>query len=278
MTCSYHTLIRTIDVLRLAPAIFMLILGSALIGAPPMLWAGDLHDAVRNKDIASVESILAGGADVDETDYVLGTPLHIAVLDGSEEIAKSLIHHGADVDAAGELQNNRPLHLAAEFGRASMLDLLLDNGATIDARNDIQRTPLMLAVVVGNAEAARLLLDRGADIEARESRQGDTPLILASFYGHLEIVKLLVENGADIHATDREGRASFRKAAMPPSYTRVGGPALLEYLKSKGADPNAREDSGLSVLEWAEDQDRAEQGNLVYTDIVKTVRRLGATE
>lgn len=157
-----------------------------------------------------------------------------------------------------------------------MLDLLLDNGATIDARNDIQRTPLMIAAVAGNVEAARLLLDRGADIEARELRQGDTPLILASFYGHLEIVKLLVENGADIHATDREGRASFRRAAIPPSYTRVGGPALLEYLKSKGADPNARDDSGLSVLEWAED--RAVQGDLVYTDIVKTVRGLGATE
>lgn len=259
-----------------APRRVLMSLLPPIILLPVVLSAGDLHDAVRNKDIAAVEAILAGGAEIDETDYVLGTALHIAVLDGSEEITRSLIRHGADVDAASELQDNRPLHLAAEFGRVSTLGLLLDSGATIEIGNDIQRTPLMIATIAGNVEAVRFLVDRGADIEARESRQDNTPLIAASFYGHLEIVKLLIDHGADIHATDRQGRTSFRRAATPPSYTRVGGPVLLEYLKSKGANVNAREDSGLSVLEWAED--RAVEGNLIYTDIVKILRRLGATE
>jgi ankyrin repeat protein len=246
---------------------------AGLLLLPSVLWAGDLHDAVRNKDIAAVKALLADGSDVDETDYVLGTALHIAVLDGSEEIARILIRKGADVDAASELQDNRPLHLAAEFGGASMLALLLDNGATVDARNDIQKTPLMNAAVAANVEAVRLLLDRGADFEAREEGHEDTPLIAASFRGHLDIVKLLIANGADIQATNREGRTAFRVAATPASYGRVGGAALLEYLASQGADVNARDDTGFSALDFAEY--RATEAEFIWAGIIKTVRRLG---
>ena len=190
-------LARTINVSRLPRALFMVVITSTLVGASSVLWAGALHDAVRNKDVAAVEAALAGDTDVDESDYVLGTALHIATLDGSEDIAGILLRHGADVDAAGELQSNRPLHLAAEFGRASMIELLLNNGATVDAKNDIQRTPLMVAAATGNVEVVRVLLDRGADIEARDEEEW-TPLHHAALQGHGEICTLLIEAGADI--------------------------------------------------------------------------------
>ena len=273
---SCFRLASPINIFQLARVLFMVVITSTLVGVPSALSAGALHDAVRNKDVAAVEAALAGDTDVDESDYVLGTALHIATLDGSEDIAGILLRHGADVDAASELQSNRPLHLAAEFGRASMIELLLDNGATVDAKNDIQRTPLMLAAATGNVEVVRILLDRGADIETRESRQENTPLIIAAVYGQLEIVNLLIEEGADIHATDREGRTALRVAATPPSYNRVGGPALIEYLASKGADLNARDDSGLSILEFA--KDRSTGGDFYWAEIIKTLERLGATE
>ena len=36
-------------------------------------FAGDLHEAVRAKDKGAVESLLIGGVEVDETDFILGT-------------------------------------------------------------------------------------------------------------------------------------------------------------------------------------------------------------
>lgn len=112
-------------------------------------FAGELHDAVRANDQASVDALLAEGAEVNESDFIPGTPLHIAALEGNSEIAKSLIERSADLEAVSEQQGSRSLHLAAEFGNVSVIALLLDNGANIEARDDHKRTPLLLRPVVG---------------------------------------------------------------------------------------------------------------------------------
>ena len=63
---------------------------------------------------------------------------------------------------------------------------------------------------------------------------------------------------------------------MCQSYSRVEGAALLEFLVSKGADPNTKDTSGLSPLVHAKHQ--AANGDLIYPKIVDALRRLGATE
>lgn len=63
---------------------------------------------------------------------------------------------------------------------------------------------------------------------------------------------------------------------MCQSYSRVEGAALLEFLVSKGADPNTKDTSGLSPLVHAKHQ--SANGDLIYPKIVDDLRRLGATE
>ena len=244
---------------------------------PSAAVAGELHDAVRAQDNAAVEALLASGAEVDETDFIIGTALHVAVSEGNSEIAGILIDHGADVEAVSEQQGSHALHLAAQFGDAAMLALLLDSGAEIEARDGYQRTPLYRGSAGGNADVVRLLLDRGAEVRAREGKYGETPLHEASHRGHLDVVRLLLDHGADIHATDNSGLTPFRVAAMPQSYSVVGGASLLEYLVAQGADPNAKDSSGLSVLAYAELQATA-GGDTLFQEIVLVLRRLGATE
>ena len=65
-------------------------------------------------------------------------------------------------------------------------------------------------------------------------------------------------------------------AIHPQSYSVVGGPALLEYLVAKGADPNTKDTSGLSVLGFAEEGARGDP--IYYREIVRVLRRLGAKE
>ena len=180
------------------------------------------------------------------------------------------------MEAVSEQQGSRPLHLAAQFGDAAMLALLLDNGANIEAHDHHQRTPLHRAASAGHSDAVRLLLGRGANVHAKEGKYGQTPLHEAAFQGHLDVVKLLLDHGADIHATDNTGLTAFRVAAMPQSYSAVGDASMLEYLVAKGADPNSKDTSGMSVLAHAEDEARGDYS--LYHEIVEVLRRLGATE
>ena len=238
--------------------------------------AGQLHDAVRARDNAAVEALLTAGVPVDESDYVLGTALHVSVAEGNTGIAGTLIARGADLEAVSEQQGSRALHLAAQFGNAPMVALLLDSGADIEARDDLERTPLSRAAAAGQVDAVRLLLDRGAKIDVREGRHGETPLHEAAHQGRFDVVKLLVEHGADVEAVDISGYTPFWVAAFPQSYTVVGDASLLEYLLAVGADPNVKDNSGMSILAYAGLQ--ARQGAVVFAEIARELRRLGATE
>lgn len=71
---------------------------------------GELHDAVRANNGDLVMSLLAEGADVDESDFLLGTALHVAVSEGRHEIARLLIGNGADLEAVSEQQGSRAMH------------------------------------------------------------------------------------------------------------------------------------------------------------------------
>ena len=185
---------------------------------------------------------------------MLGTPLHVAVAQGSVPLAKILISHGADLEAPSEDRGARAIHLAANFGDLEMLNLLLDGGADIEARDQTGQTPLLLAAATNNLKVVKVLLDRrDADKEASESGEGQTPLMRASRLGFLEIAVALVANGADINAVDNAGRSPLKLAATSISYISVGDGALIEYLVNNGADLNMKESAGYSALSWAMD-------------------------
>ena len=65
-------------------------------------------------------------------------------------------------------------------------------------------------------------------------------------------------------------------AASPPSYSVVGSSALLEFLLSKGLDPNAKDNAGITALSYA--RTNAGDGDLVWREIVEVLTKLGATE
>jgi len=247
----------------------------ALISATATSFAGELHDAVRANDNAAIESLLASGASVDESDLFLGTALHIAVSQGNVDIARILIDQGADLEAVSELRGARALHLAANFGAVPMLALVLDSGADTESRDDDGRTPLFRAAAQGHTEAVRLLLDRGAEVDAREGTKDRTPLMEAAFYGKFDVVRVLVTHGADINAADASGRTPLILAATAESFLNVGDGSLIEYLVGLGADIHAKDSAGHTPLAWAESSS-GRWGD--YKEIAEVLRRLGATE
>ena len=113
-------------------------------------------------------------------------PLGLAIFFRQPAIARVLIEHGADVNAAAEnAQRVAPLHAAAAVQDNGTLALLLERGADVNAKQQMDYTPLHGAASRGDVAAAKLLLAHGADRDARGS-DGMTPADIARKYGQGE--------------------------------------------------------------------------------------------
>ncbi len=93
--------------------------------------AKDLWEAVYNKDVIKVRSLLGQGADPnhqlywsDEWGYKQ-PPLHWACRRGYLDIVKTLVTHGARTDKGDGRYNMTPLHYACEGGHKEMVKYLI---------------------------------------------------------------------------------------------------------------------------------------------------------
>ena len=119
-----------------------------------------LYLAARDKSMKAAAALMAWRKiDVEARTGSDESPLMIAALNGTTDLAQQLIIKGADVNKTGWA----PLHYAATRGHLQMISLLLDKYAYIDAASPNGTTPLMMAAFYGTPPAVKLLLDAGAD-------------------------------------------------------------------------------------------------------------------
>ena len=117
-----------------------------------------------------------------------GTPLHVAAMEGYNEIAELLIAKGADVNA-WDGNGKTSLHLAAT---KEIVELLIDKGANVNAQRDNGDTPLDWA----NDELADLLRKHGGKYGSIHT---------AAAGGDTEAVKEFLAAGTDVNANDKWG-------------------------------------------------------------------------
>jgi ankyrin repeat protein len=218
----------------------------ALLCAVPLVGAEEIHDAVKNGDLAAVQRILAAQPDrIKALDERGSTPLHVAAMGGRLEIAAWLVDKGADLEAKNPT-GFTPLSLAVRSRRPDVVRFFLDKGADVNSESRFQTTPLFTAAESGNVEILRLLIGRkadvnhvspvfgsalhradymafpegakvlleaGADLGVKDQR-GQTPLHQAAMLGHVEIVRLFIEKGADLDALDRANRTPLHLAVL----------------------------------------------------------------
>lgn len=215
----------------------------ALLVAVPLAAADEIHEAVKNGDLAAVQRILAARPDlikaVDERGY---TPLHVAARGGRLEIASFLVEKGADLEAKNPT-GFTPLFLAVLGKRLDAVKLLLDKGADPNAQTRFQTTPLFMAAESGHVEVIRLLIERGAKVNSVSPFYG-TPLHRAAFMDFPEAAEVLLDAGADLKATDRHGRTPLHQAAQ------LGRVGIVRLFLERGADPNVVDSTNQTALHW----------------------------
>jgi len=205
---------------------------SAMVGAGILLsWGGAaraelrvdaaFRKAAEQGDTATMQSLLAEGADADRSDA-----MYAAIVVGQRRSIDFLLDHGADPNAwtRGRVRLPRgaegsPVFLAAKQGDVRLIKDLKSHGANLDAgdasRDSSGETPLLYAVGYGvqsrDWSAARLLIEAGADVN-RPDRSGTTALMRVVGYAHgeegLAVVKLLLARGANPDAKNHEGQSA----------------------------------------------------------------------
>ncbi|HEY0872027.1 MAG TPA: ankyrin repeat domain-containing protein [Vicinamibacterales bacterium] len=229
----------------------------------------DLIDAIRANDEARISGMLSNGGNPLKGRGPAGaTPLMYAALYGDKALVQKLLDGGADPNAADD---NAATALMWAIPDLEKTTLLLDRGASVAARSADGRTPLMIAAGLPGAEPiVRLLIERGAKVNERgPSLFGDaSPLILAAYNGDAATFRLLVEKGADLESDGVPALAFALRAQckscvdlvlpkLPPQALTIAmtigtpprGPALATPLfLARGADPNARNMNGLTML------------------------------
>ena len=153
-----------------------------------------LQRAVDSGDVASVNAIIARGADVNTRTEDGWTPLMLATIKGHTEIVQALLKQGADVNARNK-KGWTALMFAVSMGDIETMRVIIDGNAEIDARDNDGKTVLMQATGENNIESLRVLLEHGADVNVVD-RLGETALTIAARRGYPEIVELLKRAGA----------------------------------------------------------------------------------
>jgi ankyrin repeat protein len=285
-------------------------------GRPKSLDTGGLTPllyAARENCLACVDVLLANGADIDLPDPDGVSPVHLAIMNANWDLAKQLIETGADV-------NQWDIYGEAPLFTAIGLYTRIDGGrASIDPLNETDGMTIVRMLLDRGANPDMQLSFRPAGVRGSTHTRGSTPLIRAATNGDLEMVTLLLEYGADatLYMADRQtpihsvlaGRASEQGAlelirvlheagtdenvvALVNHREEVRGGTALHYavrkrykevireLASYGIDLNARDQDGLTALDYTQSRGFMPFMALqtpVYEEEASLLRELGAT-
>ena len=154
------------------------------------------------------------------------------------------------------------LHIAARYGKYDAAKTLIEHGAPVDAATRDGATPLLDATAGGDQDSdvaqrhkiAELLLARGANIEQRFGDEKRTLLQHAFFNQDPAEARFLLAHGADPHAP------SGTRNKMTPlmeGLSNFGSDEMLDIGLAAKMDVNAENSFGMTALFYASHADRA---------------------
>lgn len=138
----------------------------------------------------AVNSLVAAGANLHTIKNKQGeTLLMLAAREGHEEIVKTLVLQGTDVNAKSNKGHNA-MSYSSRYGHLAVVQYLLNHGAEVNITNNNGWTPLLKAARGGHLAVVDYLLAHDADIRSRNSG-GQDALALARRYKHNKVVSYL---------------------------------------------------------------------------------------
>lgn len=206
-----------------------------------------LHYAASRGSFEATNCLLALGATVDEQDQEGNTPLHLAVRNGRDDIAKLLVKYKNSVMFVKNHQGQVPCHIAILQGNSTAITLL---AATAAERDGNWNSPLHLCALSRNAKWMRELLSFCSPLDASQANfVSQTPLHISAQVLAPDLALLLLQKGISAGQKDVQGNNALHfalKAPESPSQIQ-----LCKILHAAGISLTERNGNGLTPWEIA---------------------------
>ena len=225
-----------------------------------------LHMSIYAKSPECLRLLLNAKADVHIKDKYGETALIQAVRAEDEtDFLELLLAHGADIECTNTL-GWTPLHLAVKYGHPKQVSLLLANGANINASKSSGMTAFHLAIIHNNSAVLKILLDDPRLEYERKLKSGSTAINLAAGYSDLETLKILQAanlSNIDLDAVDADGNTALDIARWRRDYNEAWANWAIEpvdedpeawYKAFKELINSIRVSQGKDVLEDSESE------------------------
>lgn len=173
-------------------------------GRLPVHWAAWIGSS------CTFQALIDKSVDIQSTDILGLTPLHIAAMNGSLPIVQIVLNQLRINIDANDSTGATALHHAASSGHVAIVQLLLDRGADRSAKDVNQEMPLHEAVSSGQHDIVAVLLDVGANPGTRY-RDGGTLLHRASIEGHFTTAQLLLDRQSDFRARNHKNETALHQ-------------------------------------------------------------------
>jgi len=265
---------------------------------------------IVEKDLASVQLLLAARADSHSCLMDGSNPLSMAVSHGGMAVLGELIQSKCDVNAR-DGRGNPPLHKAAAAGHPAMVCILVQNKADLAAVALDGSSALMRAVQANKVLVAQHLLEAGACVEQHSTHTGYSMLMYALLLPDgQEMVELLLHTKAGLGAVAWDGWNALMSSAVNASkstiHTMLLDPALSGAINSPctlrgstplhwavrcgrtldvislflqhGADVNQGDARGRTPVMWAVLASAGCKGRLILKHLVEARAGLGAED
>ena len=152
---------------------YLLMTCAMLMALPAYATTDELIENVKNKNLTAVETLLAGGENVNGTNAQGNTALHYAVATGNTEMVKLLLAHNANMNAANS-KGWTPLKIAEKKNVGEVYNVLEEKIASdkFAAEEAAKATEKLKAEAKAKAEAEKLAQQK-AEAEAKAKKEAE---------------------------------------------------------------------------------------------------------
>lgn len=187
-----------------------------------------LHEATKAPYCTAVmEYLVRSGANPNQPDRFLETPLHFAVASGRSsydtrawiwedqvpvsgcrlDVIALLLAHNGDPNAPND-HGVTPFHLALARGQLDVARMLLDHGADVRVKDNRGRSAMHYAARSGDQDVLLLVINRGGIVND-QSKYQETALHIVASTCNLPCIEVLLDNGANIDIKDNAQETPF---------------------------------------------------------------------